>query len=165
MILPPRTRPLELLVFDVDGVLTDGGLWYDADGEALKRFNAKDGYGIVLAREQGLTVAFLSARRSAPVLVRAKELGVSKVYAGRADKGAALFELCAELDMTLEQTAYMGDDLMDLPALEIAGLSVAPRDAVPEVRAAVQVVTRRRGGHGAARELIDAVLADRRARR
>lgn len=153
-----RAQHVKALVFDVDGVLTDGGLWYGPAGEVMKRFDVKDGHALVLARLTALPVALLTARTSAIVEVRAKELGFAKVYQGRREKGPAFEELCRELGITPAEAAYMGDDLNDLPALTRAGLSACPADAAPEVRAAVHYVAAAPGGRGAARELVELVL-------
>jgi len=156
-----RAKAIRLVVFDVDGVLTDGGLWYGPDGEVMKRFDVKDGHAIVLARLAGLPVAILTARSSKIVETRAKELGVAFVFQGRKEKGPALVELCAQAGVSPERVAFMGDDVNDLPALRQCGLSACPADAVQEVREAVHFVSSRAGGHGAARELIDFVLTQR----
>ena len=153
-----RARRVKVVVFDVDGVLTDGGLWYGPDGEAFKRFDVKDGHSMVLARLTGLKVAVLTARVSRIVEARAKELKLAAVFQGRRDKGLALDELCRELAVTTDEVAYMGDDLNDLPPMEKAGLSACPLDAVEEVRRAAHFIATRPGGHGAARELIELVL-------
>jgi 3-deoxy-D-manno-octulosonate 8-phosphate phosphatase (KDO 8-P phosphatase) len=153
-----RAAHVKLVVFDVDGVLTDGGLWYGADGEAFKRFDVKDGHAMVLARLVGLPVALLTARTSKLVEVRAAELKLAKVYQGRREKGPAFDELCLELGVTPAQVAYMGDDVNDLAPMAKAGLSACPADAVDEVRGAVHFVSSRPGGHGAARELLELVL-------
>ncbi len=156
--LPERAQRVKLVVFDVDGVLTDGGLWYGPTGETIKRFDVKDGHAIVMARLTGLPVALLTARISPIVEVRAAELKVAKVFQGRREKGTGLVELCNEFGLTPAECAYMGDDVNDLPALRMAGLSACPCDAVAEVREAVHLVSARPGGHGAARELLELVL-------
>lgn len=153
-----RAANIKAVVFDVDGVLTDGGLWYGPAGEALKRFDVKDGHAMVLARLVGLPTCILTARTSSIVEVRAQELKLAKVFQGRREKGPAFEELCAELNLSPAQVAYMGDDVNDLPALSRAGLSSCPADAVPLVREAVHFVSSRPGGHGAARELLELVL-------
>jgi 3-deoxy-D-manno-octulosonate 8-phosphate phosphatase (KDO 8-P phosphatase) len=153
-----RARRVKLVVFDVDGVLTDGGLWYGPDGEVLKRFDVKDGHAMVLARLTGLPVALLSARSSRIVEARARELQLAKVYQGRREKGPAFAELCAQLHVSPEEAAYMGDDVNDLPAMDQAGLSACPSDAAPEVRHQAHFVSTRPGGHGCARELLELVL-------
>lgn len=156
--LEERASRVEVAVFDVDGVLTDGGLWYGADGEAIKRFDVKDGHAMVLARLTGLKVALLTARTSRIVEQRAQELKLSLVFQGRRDKGLALDELCQTLSVSPAAVAYMGDDLNDLPPLEKAGLAACPADAVEEVRRAAHFVSSRPGGHGAARELLELLL-------
>jgi len=153
-----RAARVKLVVFDVDGVLTDGGLWYGADGEVMKRFDVKDGHAMVLARLTGLPVALLTARTSRIVEARANELKLAKVFQGRREKGPAFAELCAELGVAPQDTAYMGDDVNDLPAMDQAGLSACPADAAPEVKAHVHFVATRPGGHGCARELLEVVL-------
>lgn len=153
-----KAAGVRLCVFDVDGVLTDGGLYYGPSGEALKRFDVKDGHGIVMARLSGLPCAVLTARVSEAVTVRAKELQLVAVIQGRRDKGVALEELCRAQGIGLEACAYMGDDTTDLAPLERAGLSACPSDAVPEVLAAAALVVSRPGGFGAARELLELCL-------
>ncbi|MDX2011295.1 MAG: HAD-IIIA family hydrolase [Myxococcaceae bacterium] len=158
MTVTERARAIRLIVFDVDGVLTDGGLWYGPDGEVMKRFDVKDGHAMVLARLTGLPVAILTARTSKIVETRATELKLAKVFQGRREKGPALLELCAELNVAPNETAYMGDDVNDLPAMAHCGLTACPADAVAEVREAVHFVSSHPGGRGAARELIELVL-------
>lgn len=158
MTLGERAKAIALVVFDVDGVLTDGGLWYGPDGELMKRFDVKDGHAMVLARLTGLPVALLTARTSKIVETRAHELKLTKVFQGRREKGPALRELCESLGVLPEHTAYMGDDVNDLPAMNQCGLAACPADAVDEVRRAVHFVASRPGGRGAARELLELVL-------
>ena len=153
-----RAKNIKAVVFDVDGVLTDGGLWYGPTGEVMKRFDVKDGHAMVLARLTDLPIALLTARNSKIVEVRAQELKLTKVFQGRREKGPAFEELCLELGVPPAQVAYMGDDVNDLPALSRAGLSGAPADAVQLVRESVHFVSTRPGGHGAAREFIELVL-------
>jgi 3-deoxy-D-manno-octulosonate 8-phosphate phosphatase (KDO 8-P phosphatase) len=149
-----RARRIRVILFDVDGVLTDGGVIVHADGTESKRFDIKDGAGIVMARRAGLTIGLLSARQSASTQHRANQLGVDVVRQGVIDKAAALDELLDTHHWQLEAVAYMGDDVVDLPVLQRVGLAACPADAVAEVRAAAHVVSRRPGGHGAARALI-----------
>ncbi len=153
-----RAKHIKAVVFDVDGVLTDGGLWFGPTGEALKRFDVKDGHAMVLARLTGLPVCILTARSSPIVEVRAAELKLTKVFQGRREKGPAFEELAAELGLAPTELAYMGDDVNDLPAMSRAGLSGCPADAVALVKDSVHFVSSRPGGHGAAREFIELIL-------
>lgn len=149
---------LKLLLFDVDGVLTDGSIIVHGDGSESKQFNIRDGAGLVWAQRAGLTVGLLSARLADATSVRASQLGITIVVQGAANKLTGYEQILAEQDLTDAQVGYMGDDLQDLPVLRRAGFSAAPADAAPEVRAAVHWVSASGGGHGAARECIEHVL-------
>ena len=149
---------IKLLLFDVDGVLTDGSILVHADGSESKQFNIRDGAGIVWAQRAGLTVGLLSARLADATSVRAAQLGIRIVVQGAANKLAGYDQILADHGLTDAQVGYMGDDLQDLPVLRRAAFSAAPADAAPEVRAAVQWVSASGGGHGAARECIEHVL-------
>jgi 3-deoxy-D-manno-octulosonate 8-phosphate phosphatase (KDO 8-P phosphatase) len=159
----PRASRIRLLVLDVDGVLTDGGLFYCASGEETKRFNVHDGLALVAARKAGLQIAVLSSRASAAVTRRMTELGVSEVHQGVGDKAGALAALCERLGIPTAAVAMMGDDLPDLAALGQVGLALAPANAVAEVKRAAHWVARRRGGDGAVREAVEMLLKARRA--
>lgn len=149
---------VEVLVFDVDGVLTRGEIIYaGADGEH-KVFDVQDGMGFALARQAGLRTGLITGRACAAVQRRARELQVDVLLEGQVNKGAALRELMAKLRVKPSQVCYVGDDLADLPALAQAGFPVAVANAVPEVRAVALAMTTRRGGEGAAREIIEFVL-------
>jgi 3-deoxy-D-manno-octulosonate 8-phosphate phosphatase (KDO 8-P phosphatase) len=154
--------PIRLLLLDVDGVLTDGRLYFGARGEAFKVFDVRDGYGIVQLQRAGLRVAVISGRRSAMVAVRCRELGVRHLHQGITDKLGVFARLCARLKLTPAACACVGDDLPDLPLMRAAGLSFAVADAHREVRRAADVVTRLPGGRGAVREVCDHLLALRR---
>jgi 3-deoxy-D-manno-octulosonate 8-phosphate phosphatase (KDO 8-P phosphatase) len=156
-----RAARVQLLVLDVDGVLTDGGLWYSAAGEELKRFDVRDGLGLVVAQRAGLGVAVISGRKSAAAARRLAELGVAEVHLGVEDKGAALAALLDRLGVPAAAAAAMGDDLNDLPLFALVGLALAPRDAVAEVRRKAHWVARRRGGQGAVREAVEWLLRAR----
>ena len=156
--LEARAAAVRLVVFDVDGVLTDGGLYYGPGGEALKRFDVRDGHAIVLAGKTGLPCAALSARRSDIVESRARELGMAAVKQGSHAKAETLDELLAQLSITADACAYMGDDLNDLAPMARVGLPACPSDAALEVRARALFVARQQGGRGAARELIELCL-------
>ncbi|MFK7829154.1 MAG: KdsC family phosphatase [Congregibacter sp.] len=158
---PDLARGLKLLVLDVDGVLTDGRIFYGNDGEELKAFNIKDGLGIKLLQRVGVEVSIITGRRSSIVERRAGELGINKVVQGREDKLAALRELCAERRLSLEQCAYMGDDLPDLSAVRAAGLGLTVADGNSAVVAAANWCSARNGGAGAVREACDALLEAR----
>jgi 3-deoxy-D-manno-octulosonate 8-phosphate phosphatase (KDO 8-P phosphatase) len=156
--LEARAAAVRLIVFDVDGVLTDGGLYYGPDGEAMKRFDVRDGHGIVMARLVGLPCALITARRSSAVDVRARELGIAAVKQGRREKVDALEEILRDLSILPEACAYMGDDLNDLAPMSLVRLPACPSDAAPEVRARALFVAHQAGGRGAARELIELCL-------
>ncbi len=158
-----RASRIRLLVLDVDGVLTDGVLVYGASGEEIKRFHVHDGLAIQAARRAGIEIAVISGRASAAVTRRMSELGVVEVHQGVADKESLLRGLVARLGVKTAETAVMGDDLPDLALMRIAGLALAPADAVPEVRRAAGWVSRGGGGHGAVREAIELLLRSRKA--
>ena len=159
----PRASRVRLLVLDVDGVLTDGGLLVSAGGEEIKRFHVHDGLALVAARAADLRIAILSSRASAAVTRRMAELGVSEVHQGVADKAAALDALRERLGLAVGEVAMMGDELPDLSAMARAGLALAPANAVAEVKRAAHWVARRRGGDGAVREAVEMLLKARRA--
>lgn len=157
--LAEKLLALKLLAFDVDGVLSDGGIVCDGAGGEWKRFDVKDCAGIAMARRMGLEIAFLSGRESGATAQRAKELGVALVVQGCRAKGPALLQLSKGLGVTPGETAFMGDDLMDLPAMRVAGVSACPADSHHAVRAFSDYVCAAPGGCGAAREWIETVLA------
>jgi 3-deoxy-D-manno-octulosonate 8-phosphate phosphatase (KDO 8-P phosphatase) len=149
---------VKLLVLDVDGILTDGRLYYGNAGEELKSFNIKDGLGIKLLQRGGIEVAIITGRSSAIVERRAGELGIARVMQGREDKRVALGELCRQQGTALAQCAYMGDDLPDLGAIRAAGLGLTVADAVAEVRQAADWCSSLCGGAGAVREAAEFIL-------
>jgi 3-deoxy-D-manno-octulosonate 8-phosphate phosphatase (KDO 8-P phosphatase) len=154
-------RGVRLLVLDVDGVLTDGRLFYGPKGEVLKAFHVRDGYGIKRVANAGITVAIISGRKSAAVARRARELGIRHVTQGADDKLAALRKLAKAVRIPLTDCACVGDDSPDAPILEAAGLGIAVADAHPDALAAANLVTKRPGGHGAVREVCDWLVAAR----
>lgn len=156
-----RARALEWLLFDVDGVLTDGLLTYGAGGEELKTFHVRDGLALKLAQRAGLKVGILSGRGAAALATRARELELDAVILDRSDKAEAFAEFLAERNADPARVAYAGDDLLDLPVLARCGLSFAPSDAVAEVRERVHRVLANAGGREAAREMTEAVLRAR----
>lgn len=152
-----RASRVEAIILDVDGVMTDGGLVYHADGES-KVFNARDGHGIVMARMAGLRTAILTGRTSEVVRRRAAELKVDALREGALRKGEVLDGLLEELSVRPERVCYAGDDLVDIPVMMQVGFPVAVADAVEDVKAAAAWVTSLPGGHGAVRELVEFVL-------
>lgn len=154
-----RAARIRLAVFDVDGVLTDGTLWYAADGRELKAFHAHDGLGLKRLLANGIEVAVITARLSHVVTERMAELGVAHVYQDQKDKRACLAQLLQALGIVPAQVAYIGDDLPDLGAMQDVGLAVAVANAHPWVRERTHWRTRLAGGHGAAREVCDLILA------
>lgn len=159
--LAAKARRIRLLLLDVDGVMTDGGLYYSPRGVALKRFCAQDGYGVVRARQGGLALAVITGRTSAVVTARARDLRIGDVLQGVDDKLAAARVLAHARELPFDALAFIGDDLFDLDLLRAVGLSGAPADAQPEVRRTVDYVTAAAGGRGAVREMIDLILRHR----
>jgi 3-deoxy-D-manno-octulosonate 8-phosphate phosphatase (KDO 8-P phosphatase) len=153
-----RAAKIRLAVFDVDGTLTDGRLWYSEDGRETKVFHVHDGLGLKRLQANGVQVALITARISHPVALRAEELDIAHVYQGQGDKRACLLELLDALNLTPAQAAFTGDDLPDLPALRLAGLAVAVANAHPWVVEQAHWQTTCGGGMGAAREVADLIL-------
>ena len=162
---PVALGNIRALVLDVDGVLTDGRLYFSPTGEELKVFHVRDGAGIKAVQELGIIVAVLSGRRSPPTIQRCRELGVTEVFLGVEDKSKAFAALCTRLGLTPRECACVGDDTPDLPLLRQAGLGVAVADAHAEVRRAAHRTTSLRGGQGAVREVCDWLLGARRVRK
>jgi 3-deoxy-D-manno-octulosonate 8-phosphate phosphatase (KDO 8-P phosphatase) len=156
--LQKRCEKIELILSDVDGVLTDGHLVVDSRGVESQRFHIRDGLGIRLWQRAGFQFGVLSHRGSQGLRIRAAELGIQIVRQSVENKLAAAKETIADLGLTLEQVCYIGDDLFDLGLLRRAGLAVAVADAVPEVRSVAHYVTRAPGGHGAVREVVELIL-------
>lgn len=156
-----RARGLEWLLFDVDGVLTDGHLVYTRFGEEVKIFHVRDGLALKMAQKAGLRVGILSGRKSKPLEVRVAELGLDLLISGSKDKKQDFANFLAEQGTQAGRVAYMGDDLPDLPVLGLCGLSFAPADAVAEVRGVVHRVLPQNGGQGVVREMIEQILKAR----
>lgn len=160
--LTPRlARRIALVVLDVDGTLTDGGLWFGARGEMMKRFHVRDGHGIRLLRGAGMEVAVVSGRRSTAVVARCRELGVRHVMQGADNKSAALDRLLRRLQLHESQVACIGDDTPDIPLFVRVGFAVAVQDAHPLAAQAAHCRTTLPGGSGAVREVADWLLAAR----
>jgi YrbI family 3-deoxy-D-manno-octulosonate 8-phosphate phosphatase len=158
MHLTDQCRHIELLLSDVDGVLTDGGIWYDNQGVELKGFHIRDGLGIKLWQRAGFRFGVLTARTSHIVKLRAQELGIEIVRQGFENKLPVALDILREQRLVPEQVCYIGDDLTDLPLVRHVGLGVAVADAATEVRAAAAYITSATGGRGAVRELVELVL-------
>jgi len=149
---------VKLLSLDVDGVLTDGGLYYAEDGGIQRKFNVRDGVGIVRLREVGIPVTIISAGASGSIPSRAETLGIPHVFTAVADKLATLRTLCSELGVELSEVAHIGDDINDVPLMAEIGLPISVADASPEAREAARIVTTNGGGKGAVREVCDALI-------
>ena len=156
-----RARALKLLLFDVDGVLTDGSVIVHSDGSESKGFFIRDGLGLVWAQRAGLQVGLLSGRHSDVTTRRAAELGITLLVQGETDKRAAYTQIVTTNQLKDEQVAYMGDDLLDLPVLARVGLAAAPADAIDEITSRVHWVSRYPGGRGAVRDFVEMVLRAR----
>jgi 3-deoxy-D-manno-octulosonate 8-phosphate phosphatase (KDO 8-P phosphatase) len=153
-----RARKIRLLVMDVDGVLTDGRMILSERGGELKAFHTHDGIAVGLAKRAGLRTAMITGESSPIAKTRGAKLGVDSVVLGARRKGETVDALCAEHGLPADAVAYIGDDLLDIPAMQRAGLAVAVADATAPVKAAAHVVTRARGGHGAVRECVELIL-------
>lgn len=153
-----KARHVRLLALDVDGVLTDGRLYFSEDGQEIKTFDTQDGHGIKMLQKCGIEVAIITGRTTQLVARRAANLGISRLIQGREDKLVALRETCAALNIGLDEAAYVGDDWPDLPAILAAGLGIAVANAHAELRARADHVTTLAGGRGAVREVCDLIL-------
>ena len=156
-----KARAIRLVVFDVDGVLTDGTLTYSASGEEVKHFNVKDGVGIKLLNVFDVDTAIISAKDSAPLQKRAADLGISQFFPGTKDKWAVLSGLMDDLLIDPSEVCYVGDDVIDLKVMTRVGLSVSPADGFWMVRDHADLITEAAGGKGVAREVADIILASR----
>jgi 3-deoxy-D-manno-octulosonate 8-phosphate phosphatase (KDO 8-P phosphatase) len=157
--LRPILRTIRLFATDVDGVLTDAGMYYSESGDEWKKFNTRDGMGIKLLQKAGLITAVVTQESTKLVARRGQKLTIPEVHQGVYDKLALLRDLAGRYGLTMQQVCYIGDDVNDLEALTTVGLSAAPADAVPSVLAAVHYRCKKKGGEGAVRELADLILA------
>jgi 3-deoxy-D-manno-octulosonate 8-phosphate phosphatase (KDO 8-P phosphatase) len=158
MSLAERIKPLRLVAFDVDGVLTDGGLYLSDSGEEFKRFNSLDGHGLKMLKASGVELAIITGRTSRCVEQRAKNLGIARLYQGVEDKLAVMQSLLAELKLAPEAAAFMGDDVVDLPVMRRVGLALSVPAAPQVVRDHAHYVSQREAGHGAVREVCEMIL-------
>lgn len=152
---------LRLVAFDVDGVLTNGQLLYTAEGETIKAFHVRDGVGLKLLHDMGIEVAVISAKRSAMVAARMRDLGITRYYPGSKDKRQCLESLATELGLTAEQCAFVGDDMVDIPAMSWCAFAMAPADAYDRVLDVADWIVPVAGGQGVARSVADAILSAR----
>lgn len=151
-------KKIKLVIFDVDGVLTDGSLYFGDDGQEYKAFYSRDGLGIKLLQRTGVEVGIITARNSQLVSHRMKNLDIEHLYQGRLDKIAAFDELTSKLKVSPEQTAYAGDDVVDLPVMKKVGLAIAVQDAHPFVKKHAHWITEHDGGRGAARDICELIM-------
>jgi 3-deoxy-D-manno-octulosonate 8-phosphate phosphatase (KDO 8-P phosphatase) len=156
--LRKRAKNITLAVFDVDGILTDGSLYFLPDGQEVKMFNTLDGLGFKLLQKAGVEIAIITGRQSPQVIQRAKALGVDHLFQGRDDKLTALNELLSNTEHSLETTAYIGDDLPDLSAINAVAFGASVPNGHPVVRSDADWITQRTGGYGAAREFCEVIL-------
>jgi len=157
--LESRLKEVRLLVLDVDGTLTDGGMYYSAEGDVLKRFYVQDGMGITLLHRAGIQVALMTSENSPIVKTRAQKLKIAHVFLNCKTKKSTLENLSRTLDIPLRQIAYMGDDVNDEAPMTIAGISACPSDAVPIILETADYICKHHGGHGAVREFAEMILA------
>ena len=155
-------RSIKLLLLDVDGVLTDGGIYYSSTGDEIKKFHVQDGYGISKLQKAGIQVGIITGRSSTIVEKRAEELGMTELYQNVENKLDTYMAIKKKLTLTDKNIAYIGDDEFDLAVLKCVGFSAAPADAVPAIKKHVQYVCTRNGGNGAVREVIDLILRNQR---
>jgi len=157
-----RAQKIKVLIFDVDGVLTDGQIFVlpgsDGHGIETKGFSAHDGLGISLARLDGIQIGIVTKRQSQTVALRARDLKLEFVYQGQSHKMDAICDILAKANITLDELAYVGDDIIDLPVMRVCGLAIASANARPQVKAAAHYVTPNPGGHGAGRDAVDFIL-------
>lgn len=156
-----RARKVELIIMDVDGVMTNGQIMLDNHGNETKAFHVRDGHGIKLAQRAGIIIAIITGRKSKVVEVRAEELGIEEVYQKSHDKLTTYRELLHKLKLTDENAVFIGDDIVDIPIMSRAGLTFAVADAEEYVKESAHIVTSRKGGQGAVREAIDSILKAR----
>lgn len=153
-----KASQIKLVIFDVDGVLTDGSLYLGDDGQEYKSFNSKDGHGMVMLQHSGTPIAIITGRTSEVVRIRMQSLGIEHVYQGRKDKVPAFFDLLEKTGLDASEIAYVGDDVIDLPVMTRVGLAIAVRDAHPLVQRHAHWVTPRDGGRGAARDVCEMIM-------
>ncbi len=157
--MPARARNIRLIAFDVDGIMTDGGLYLSDSGDEFKRFNSLDGHGLKMLRASGVEPAIITGRTSRCVELRARNLGINHLYQGVENKLAAMQDLLGKLGLGMDDAAYMGDDVVDLPVMRRVALAVTVPEAPQVVRSHSHYVTRRQGGYGAVREVCELLMS------
>lgn len=156
--LKSKLSKVKLLVMDVDGTLTDGAMYYSASGEELKRFSTRDGMGITLLQKSGIKTAIVTSEASQIALKRGEKLKIDKIILGSKDKTSSLEELCKYFEINIEEIAYIGDDVNDLHAMKMAGISACPGDSVESIKKIADFICIANGGNGAVRELCEKIL-------
>lgn len=151
-------KKIKLLICDIDGVLTDGGLYFDYNGNELKRFYAQDGHGLKTLMQFGIEVAVISARKTPAVEHRMKNLGIKHYYQGQSNKTKSLYDLLTKLKLKADEVAYVGDDVIDLTVMRQVGLPIAVDNAVESIKPYAKLITKKQGGNGAVREVCDFLL-------
>lgn len=157
--LTSRAKLIRLMAFDVDGIMTDGGLYFSDSGEEFKRFNSQDGHGLKMLRASGVEIALITGRTSRCVTARARNLGIEHVYQGAENKLEAMVDLLNKLKLPRDAAAYMGDDVVDLTVMRHVGMAVTVPDAPPQVRERSHYITQRNGGYGAVREACEMIMS------
>lgn len=157
--LNEKIAPLKAVVLDVDGVLTPGGIWFTDRGDQLKRFDVKDGLGVVAMSKLGMTTAIITGKESILLAKRAGELRITDLYQGQPYKIPALEDFAGKHALNFEEIAFIGDDAIDVPAMDLCGFSACPSDAASSVKRAVDYVSRHPGGQGAIREIVEIIIA------
>ncbi|MBQ7041238.1 MAG: HAD-IIIA family hydrolase [Muribaculaceae bacterium] len=150
----------KLVITDIDGVWTDGGMYYTADGDIMKRFSVKDGWGVAFLRKIGIPIAIMTGENTSIVQKRADKLNIELCYLGVKDKVAQASQLCKELGISLNDVAFIGDDINDLPLLRLVGFSASPANTPDYIKKEVDYVTSVSGGYGAFREFVEKILSD-----
>lgn len=154
-----QAKSIRLIAFDVDGIMTDGGLYLTDSGEEFKRFNSLDGHGLKMLKASGVGLAIITGRTSRCVELRAHHLGIAHVHQGVHDKLASMREMLAQLQLPMESVAFMGDDVVDLPVMLRAGLAISVPNAPQVVRERAHYITKCEGGHGAVREACELLMS------
>ena len=163
-VLPKILQGIRLLATDVDGVLTDGGMYDAESGDEWKKFNTRDGMGLKLLQQAGVITAIVTRERTKLVTRRAEKLEIGELHQGVMDKVSLVREMVARHGLTMSQVAYIGDDVNDLEALQVVGFSATPADGMPQIIAAVDYVCQKKGGEGAVREIIEMILGAQRSK-